>query len=64
MQLSLNEIQVAVAEYLRKRGAVVEDVNQVQLCYIRVDGTRVNLASWTPVVIVHDVKLPEGNPYR
>jgi hypothetical protein len=65
VQLSLSEIQVAVAEYLRKRGAVVEDVEQVQLVnYSANQGGYVNIANVTPIVVVVNVKLPEGGPYR
>ena len=64
VQLSLSEVQVAVADYLRKRGAIVEDAEQVQIVNIRVDGTHMSIAGVSPTVIVPNVKLPDGGPYR
>ena len=64
VQLSLAEVQVAVAEYLRKRGAVVEDADQVQFIHLGRHGERMNFVGVTLAVTVRDVKLPEGGPYR
>jgi hypothetical protein len=64
VQLSLSEVQVAVADYLRKRGAVVEDADQVHLEIIDRAGTRLNIVGAAPTVVVYNVKLPEGGPYR
>jgi hypothetical protein len=63
VQLSLSEVQVAIAEYLRKRGAVVEDVEQVQLVNYSGHTGYVTIANVTPMVVVQNVKLPDG-PYR
>jgi len=63
VQLSLAEVQVAVADYLRKRGAIVDDADQVQLLIVSAVGTRMSITGATPVVEVVNVKLPEG-PYR
>jgi len=64
VQLSLSEVQVAVADYLRKRGVVVEDADQVQLVNFSTHTGYVNIAHVTPMVVVRDAKLPEGGPYR
>jgi hypothetical protein len=63
VQLSLSEVQVAVAEYLRKRGMVIEDADQVQLVNFSTHTGYVNIANVTPMVVVQDAKLPDG-PYR
>jgi len=63
VQLSLSEVQVAVADYLRKRGVIVEDADQVQLVNFSAHTGYVNIANVTPMVVVRDAKLPEG-PYR
>lgn len=63
VQLNLSEVQVAIAEYLRKRGLVVEDADQVKLVNFSAHTGYVNIANVTPMVVVHDAKLPEG-PYR
>ena len=63
VQLDLGEVQTAVAEYLRKRGAIVEDANQVQFVHLGPNGERMSFVGLTLAIVVSDVKLPEG-PYR
>jgi acyl-CoA thioesterase FadM len=78
MQLDTIEVQAAVTEYLRKRGVVIDDARQVQLeiasasgARIQVQleiasasGARISIAGYAPVVVAHNVTLPEGGPYR
>jgi hypothetical protein len=64
MQLDTSEVQEAVTEYLRKRGVLVEDVQQVQLQIVERSGLRMNIVGCSAVVIAYNVKLPEGGPYR
>jgi len=63
VQLTLVEVQVAVADYLRRRGVIVEDADQVQFIHLGPHGERMNFVGVTLAVVVNDVKLPEG-PYR
>lgn len=63
VQLSLTEVQVAVTDYLRKRGVIVDDADQVKLVNFSTHTGYVNIANVTPMVVVHDAKLPE-TPYR
>lgn len=63
MQLDTSEVQVAVTEYLRKRGVIVEDSQQVSLLIINHTGERINLAGCAAVVVANNVKLP-AEPYR
>lgn len=64
MQLDLDEVRVAVVDYLRKRDVIVENSGQVHLEIIDRAGTRLNIVGATPTVVVYNVKLPEGGPYR
>ncbi len=63
MQLDTSEVQVAITEYLRKRGAIVENEQQVQLAVVDRQGQRMQIMGCTPVVVVYNAKLPE-RPYR
>lgn len=62
--LDLSEVQIAVADYLRKKGLIVDDAEQVQLVNIRNDGAHLSIAGVTPTVIIPNVKTREGGPYR
>ena len=64
MQLDTNEVQVAITEYLRKRGVIVEDTRQVRLDILNHTGERLNIAGCSVVIVANNVKLPEGGPYR
>ena len=64
MQLDTSEVQAAVTDYLRKRGVVIEDARQVHLAIVDAAGTRIRIAGCSPVVVAHNVTLPEGAPYR
>ena len=64
MQLDLHEVQIAVTEYLRKRGVIVEHEQQVQLGIVNGVGERLSIAGCAAVVVAYDVKLPEGGAYR
>lgn len=65
VQLNLSEVQVAVADYLRKRGAIVDDVSEVQLVnFSHNRGGYVNIVGVEPVVVVTGVTFSEGGPYR
>ena len=64
MQLDTNEVKAAVTEYLRTRGVVVEDAHQVSLVIVNHTGGRIDIVGCSPVVVVTNVKLPEGGPYR
>lgn len=63
MQLDTNEVQVAITEYLRKRGAIIDNEQQVQLAVLDRQGQRIEIVGCTPVVVVYNAKLSEG-PYR
>ena len=63
MQLDTSEVQIAVTEYLRKRGVVVDDPRQVRLDIIDPSGTRLNIVGCSPVVVAQNVQLP-SEPYR
>lgn len=63
MQLDTSEVQVAITEYLRKRGVIVEDTQQVRLEIINHQGSRMEIVGCAAVVVANNVKLPEG-PYR
>lgn len=63
--LSLTEVQIAVADYLRKKGLIVNDAEQVQLrTWSNNYNSFTNIVGCVPVVVVENVKLPEGGPYR
>ncbi len=62
MQLDLTDVQAAVAEYLRARGVVVADAQQVQLAIVDRSGQRMSIVGCTPVVLAIDVNLGEGAP--
>jgi len=64
MQLDAAEVQEAVTEYLRRRGAIVGDDCQVRLDIVGRAGERINLVGCASVVVATNVKLPEGSPYR
>ena len=64
MQLDMSEIQAAVTAYLRARGVVVENASQVNLLIVDRGGGRIEIVGCTPIVVVTNVKLPEGAPYR
>lgn len=64
MQLDASEVQAAVTEYLRRRGVVVGDTRQVQLEIVDPSGARMKILGCSAVVVVNNVKLPEGGPYR
>ena len=64
MQLDPSEVQAAVTAYLRTRGVVVEDERQVSLVIVNPTGGRIDIVGCSPVVVVTNVKLPEGGPYR
>lgn len=65
VQLSLSQVQVAVADYLRKRGVIVDDADRIQLEIVRHDGARISVVGATPVVIAYDVEFPpDDGPYR
>ena len=64
MQLDTTEVQVAITEYLRKRGVIVEDTQQVQLEIINHRGERLNIAGCAAVVTASNVKLLDEGPYR
>ena len=63
MQLDTSEVQAAVADYLRKRGVIVERAEQIQLFVVNQSGARMSIAGCEPVVVAVNVKLPEA-PYR
>lgn len=61
MQLDTSEVRVAVTEYLRKRGVVVEDPQQVLIGIIKTaSGERIDIVGCSPSVVATNVKLPEG----
>lgn len=63
--LSLTEVQIAVADYLRKKGLIVDDAEQVQLMNFSQNfGGFTSIVGVTPTVVVNGVKLPEGGPCR
>lgn len=64
MQLDTSEVQVAITEYLRRRGVLVENIQQVQLAIINHRGEHLAIAGCAAVVIASNVKLPEEGPYR
>lgn len=64
MQLDTSEVQAAVTDYLRKRGVVIEDAHQVHLAIVNHTGGQLDIVGCAPVVVVTNVKLPEGGPYR
>ncbi len=65
MQLDLWQVQVAVAEYLRKAGVIIGDAKNVRLEIRDRSGARMSIAGCEPVVVVYDVELPESDgPYR
>lgn len=64
MQLDMSEVAAAITDFLGKRGVVVEDPRQVQLITLDASGNRIIIVNCTPVVVVTNVKLPEGGPYR
>ena len=64
MQLDTNEVQVAIVEYLRRRGMIVEDTQQVQLEIRNHRNARFNITGWSATWVASNVKLPEGGPYR
>ena len=64
MQLDTDEVQAAVTDYLRKRGVVIKDALQVHLAIVSHTGGRIEIVGCSPVVLVTNVKLPEGGPYR
>jgi hypothetical protein len=64
MQLDTSEVQVAITEYLRKRGVIVENTQQVQLEIINHRGERLNVVGCAAVVVANNVKLPDEGPYR
>lgn len=65
MQLSLGQVQVAIADYLRKRGVIVDDAERIQLEIVRHDGARISIVGAIPVVIAYDVEFPPSDgPYR
>jgi len=65
VQLSLSEVQEAVAEYLRKRGAIVTAPERIQVEIRNNTDARIDLVGARGVVIAYEVELPvpEG-PYR
>ena len=64
MQLDTSEVQIAVTEYLRKRGVVIEDPRQVLIGIAKiVSGERIDIVGCAPIVIASNVKLP-AEPYR
>ena len=63
IQLDKSEVQEAVAEYLRKRGVVIDSDRQVQMAILNPAGARMDIVGCFPVVVVTDVKLP-SEPYR
>lgn len=62
VQLDANEVQVAVTEYLKKRGVAVESA-KVRLVIVDSLGMRCQIVGCTPVILIEDAKLLEG-PYR
>lgn len=64
MQLDTGEVQVAVAEYLRKRGVTIEDPQQVLIGIAKtVSGERIDIVGCAPIVVAINVQLP-AEPYR
>ena len=59
VQLGTSEVQTAVAEYLRRRGMVIDDIRQVRLEIVNGSGERLSIAGCAPIVVAYDVKLPE-----
>ena len=64
MQLDPSEVAAAITDYLHKRGVVVEDPRQVQIVTLDASGSRIVIVGCAAVVVVNNVKLPEGGPYR
>lgn len=64
MQLDTSEVQIAITEYLRKRGVIVEDTQQVRLEIVNHQGARIEIVGCAAVVVATNVKLPEGGSYR
>jgi hypothetical protein len=64
MQLDLHEVQVAITEYLRKRGVTIEHPQQVRLDIVNSTGTRMDIVGCAAVVVAQNVTLPEGGPFR
>lgn len=62
VQLDGSEVQIAVTEYLKKRGVAVEPAN-VRLVIVNSQGMRCHIVGCAPAIVVDDAKLPEG-PYR
>ena len=64
VQLDTREVQVAITEYLRARGMIIEDVQQVQIGIVKRDsGEQILIANCAPAVFVDNIKLP-AEPYR
>ncbi len=63
VQLSSEEVQNAIAEYLRKHGVLGVDIKNIKLELRDQTGSRVHIQGYSLIVTAYDVKLPEG-PYR
>lgn len=63
VQLDADEVQTAVTEYLRRRGALVDETCRVRLDIVDRGGSRLNIVGCAAVVVATNVKLP-GEPYR
>lgn len=65
VQLSLSQVQVAVADYLRKRGVIVDDADRIQLEIRDRSNARMGIAGCEAVVVAYDVSFPpDDGPYR
>lgn len=65
VQLSISEVQTAVADYLRKRGVLVGAPERIQVEIRDHSNARMNIAGCTAVVVAYEVELPEpAGPYR
>lgn len=63
--LDRKEVQIAVADYLRKKGLIIDDADQVELrIWSNNYNSFTNIIGAVPVIVVEGVKLPEGGPYR
>ncbi len=65
VQLSLSEVQTAVAEYLRRRGVLVGAPERINVEIRDNSNARMNIAGCSAVVVAYEVEIPEPDgPYR
>ena len=65
VQLSLKDVQIAVADYLRKRGVLVDDPERIQLEIRDRSNSRMSIAGCEAVVVAYEVEMPDPDgPHR